>query len=250
MQFQFPLQKALQTNQNGISVISAQNSRRNCYLDEVIDKMGEASAIAQQLKQIITTANKFYGSDQRIYMKADGKNCQGLLKVGKKNLFYRDYCGSIKELQPLCVLDFYVHESVQRMGVGKELFEEMLKNEQIKPEKLAYDRPSQKLMGFLNKHYHLNQYVPQNNNFVIFNQYFGQGNQSNVQGKSQKYSRNSQIDQLDIMMQQITKNKMNQQQLPQQKLGYQMNPPWAIDNNTNIYNNNINSQRTNVYKIN
>lgn len=29
-----------------------------------------------------------------------------------------------------------------------------------------------------------------------------------------------------------------------------MNPPWAIDNNTNIYNNNINSQRTNFYKIN
>ena len=27
--------------------------------------------------------------------------------------------GSIKELKPLCVLDFYVHESVQRGGIGK-----------------------------------------------------------------------------------------------------------------------------------
>lgn len=30
-----------------------------------------------------------------------------------------------------------------------------------------------------------------------------------------------------------------------------MNPPWAIDKSTNVYNNNINlQQRTHVYKIN
>lgn len=30
------------------------------------------------------------------------------------------------EVEPLCVLDFYVHESRQRTGCGKNLFEAML----------------------------------------------------------------------------------------------------------------------------
>lgn len=53
----------------------------------------------------------------------------GLLKVGVKNLFIRGGLGSYQEIKPLCVLDFYVHESVQRLGIGKELFERMLENE-------------------------------------------------------------------------------------------------------------------------
>ena len=40
------------------------------------------------------------------------------------------------------------------------------------PDKLAYDRPSEKLIGFLKKHYGLAKYVPQNNNYVIFDRYF------------------------------------------------------------------------------
>lgn len=35
--------------------------------------MGEASALAQGLKQIITTASRFYGTDQRVYLKIEGK---------------------------------------------------------------------------------------------------------------------------------------------------------------------------------
>ena len=31
------------------------------------------------------------------------------------------------EVEPLCLLDFYVHESMQRTGCGKKLFEGMLK---------------------------------------------------------------------------------------------------------------------------
>lgn len=30
---------------------------------------------------------------------------------------------SLQEIEPTCVLDFYVHESCQRRGIGKELFE-------------------------------------------------------------------------------------------------------------------------------
>jgi alpha-tubulin N-acetyltransferase 1 len=50
----------------------------------------------------------------------------GFIKVGHKNLFHHDMFGNVSEIKPLCVLDFYCHESVQRMGVGKSLFEKML----------------------------------------------------------------------------------------------------------------------------
>lgn len=95
-----------------------------------------------------------------------------MLKIGNKKLFIRDEVGNVKEIEPLCVLDFYVHESCQRTGFGKYLFEYMLDNEKIEPYKMGYDRPSEKLLSFLKKHYGLEHYVPQVNNFVVFNSYF------------------------------------------------------------------------------
>ena len=64
------------------------------------------------------------------------------------------------ELCPLSVLDFYVHESMQRGGHGKDLFEFMLRHTKVPPGKIAYDRPSAMLRGFLSKHYGLRNYVP------------------------------------------------------------------------------------------
>lgn len=48
----------------------------------------------------------------------------------------------------------------------------MLAAEGHTPEQLGYDRPSPKLLAFLHKHYHLSSYVPQTNNFVVYEQYF------------------------------------------------------------------------------
>jgi alpha-tubulin N-acetyltransferase 1 len=48
----------------------------------------------------------------------------------------------------------------------------MLEAEKTTPARLAYDRPSPKLLGFLKKHYRLSAYTPQNNNFVVFDRYF------------------------------------------------------------------------------
>lgn len=73
------------------------------------------------------------------------------------------------------MLDFYVHESCQRTGVGRLLFDRMLSEEAAHPAKLAYDRPSPKLLAFLRKHFGLLKFVPQTNNFVVFNQYFESG---------------------------------------------------------------------------
>lgn len=91
-----------------------------------------------------------------------------MIKIGEKKIFYNDVFGSIKELDMTCVLDFYVHESCQRRGLGKRLYERMLEYEKKRPEEFAYDRPSSKFIGFLAKHYKLKSFVPQNNNFVIF----------------------------------------------------------------------------------
>lgn len=144
----------------------------------IIDRMGCASATvgrlhqAQGLPQTITCMNRFAGSDQRLYLKVEGSSVQGFIKVGGKDLFYREPSGRCREISPLCVLDFYVHESVQRQGLGKSLFLKMLSSENVAPAKLAYDRPSPKLIKFLQKHFGLSQFVPQNNNFVIFDDFF------------------------------------------------------------------------------
>lgn len=46
----------------------------------------------------------------------------------------------------------------------------MLEYHWTTPDLLAYDRPSEKLLGFLNKHFGLNKYTPQNNNYVVFHE--------------------------------------------------------------------------------
>ena len=107
----------------------------------------------------ITSLGKVAANGHTLYIKADGNKCVGILKVGRKKLFVRNRSGAYIEMNPLSVLDFYVHESVQRGGHGKYLFEKMLKNEGEEPRKLAYDRPSPKLKGFLAKHYYLRDFV-------------------------------------------------------------------------------------------
>lgn len=77
----------------------------------------------------------------------------GLLKVGTKNLYVFDQNGDTKMVPAECVLDFYIHESRQRAGLGKEMFELMLEQENVEPAKLAIDRPSDKFLAFLRKHY-------------------------------------------------------------------------------------------------
>ena len=74
--------------------------------------MGEASAKAQRLPQSITSSMKLFNSDNKVYMLSNGKLVIGFIKVGKRNLFIRGDNGGIKEIKPLCVLDFYVHESM------------------------------------------------------------------------------------------------------------------------------------------
>uniref|UniRef100_A0A8C7Y1X4 Alpha-tubulin N-acetyltransferase 1 n=1 Tax=Oryzias sinensis TaxID=183150 RepID=A0A8C7Y1X4_9TELE len=147
-------------------------------LATVIDELGRASAKAQQLTAAVTSASKLQSQRHQLYLLKDGESSGGrgavvgFLKVGHKKLFLLDRHGVHVEAEPLCVLDFYIAENLQRHGYGLELFDFMLQHKNVEPGRMAYDRPSPKLLSFLEKHYSLTQNVPQVNNFVVFEDFF------------------------------------------------------------------------------
>ncbi|XP_020293952.1 alpha-tubulin N-acetyltransferase-like isoform X2 [Pseudomyrmex gracilis] len=147
-------------------------------LSRILDDMGEASAKAQGLNKPITSALKLRDTDHMVYLLVDNEannglgSVVGLLKTGSKNLFLFDETGDHYQLQARCILDFYIHETRQRMGLGNILYQHMLSEENIKPVKLAIDRPSEKFLAFLRKHYGLSKIIPQNNKFVVFEGFF------------------------------------------------------------------------------
>jgi hypothetical protein len=57
-------------------------------------------------------------------------------------------------------------------GAGKYLFDYMLRDEGIPVSHFAIDRPSDKFIFFLRKHYQLTKVLPQVNNFVLFDGFF------------------------------------------------------------------------------
>ncbi|VEN59551.1 unnamed protein product [Callosobruchus maculatus] len=156
-------------------------------VSEVINAMGEASAKAQGLSKPITTADRLRNSEHRLYLLVDqqansGKGAvTGMLKTGSKGLYVFDREGQHYQVSPPCVLDFYVHDTRQRTGLGKRLFEHMLQKEGIEPVKMAIDRPSEKLLGFLNKHYGLHSPVKQMNNYVVYDGFFPKASDNNQQ---------------------------------------------------------------------
>lgn len=48
----------------------------------------------------------------------------------------------------------------------------MLEEEKVLPHTLGYDKPTEKFLSFLRKHFSLSYFVPQVNNFVVFTNYF------------------------------------------------------------------------------
>ncbi|XP_022599848.1 alpha-tubulin N-acetyltransferase 1 isoform X3 [Seriola dumerili] len=148
------------------------------HIATVIDELGRASAKAQQLTAPITSASKLQSQRHQLYLLKDGERnggrgvVVGFLKVGYKKLFLLDRQGVHVEAEPLCVLDFYIAENLQRHGYGLELFDFVLQHKNLEPVLMAYDRPSPKLLSFLAKHYCLTQSVPQVNNFVVFEGFF------------------------------------------------------------------------------
>ncbi|OCT67932.1 hypothetical protein XELAEV_18039230mg [Xenopus laevis] len=158
-------------------LISSSQAQKQIMM--VIDEIGKASAKAQRLPAPITSSSRMQANAHHLYILKDctpktaGRGAViGFLKVGYKKLFVLDQKGSHIEAEPLCILDFYIHESLQRHGFGKELFSFMLRNEQVDVQHLAIDRPSEKFLSFLRKHFNLCSLIPQVNNFVVFEGFF------------------------------------------------------------------------------
>lgn len=156
-------------------------------MSEIIDQLGQLSAVSQKLNKPVTTAQRLRMADNQIlYLLADtdaGNNGSviGLLKVGTKDLYLFDEVGQTRKVENTpCILDFYIHESRQRTGLGKNMFETMLNEEHWTPLKCSVDRPSEKLLGFLKKHYGLQRTIPQANNFVLYEGFFDDLNNANV----------------------------------------------------------------------
>ncbi|XP_030378822.1 alpha-tubulin N-acetyltransferase 1-like [Scaptodrosophila lebanonensis] len=148
-------------------------------VSEILNVMGVLSAHAQDLRSPVTTAGRVREApNQYVYLLANvrrgrrGQVC-GMLKVGLKQLFLFDVNGAMRNVsQAPSILDFYVHESCQRTGQGKRLFEYMLADMGWSAVQCAIDRPSGKMAGFMNKHYQLERSVPQSNHFVIYQGFF------------------------------------------------------------------------------
>ncbi|KAK1804893.1 hypothetical protein P4O66_019276 [Electrophorus voltai] len=138
----------------------------------VIDELGKASAKYLGPKMSTSSQLSITVSFPPFVLIRGRGVAVGYLKVGYKKLFLLDQQGAHVETEPQCVLDFYVTESMQRHGYGLELFHFMLEHKKVKPEQMAYDRPSSKFLAFLEKHFGLKHSVPQVNNFVVFDGFF------------------------------------------------------------------------------
>ncbi|KHJ94432.1 hypothetical protein OESDEN_05640 [Oesophagostomum dentatum] len=136
---------------------------------------------AQGLKRVLTTYEKVLNQpdDQFLYLmwqhhpsKSSCSLLIGILKVGRKHLYLLDENQRKFEEEPLCILDFYIHDSVQRRGNGHQLFDHMLRQESTSAPAVAIDRPSDAFLQFLSKFYGLTKPVWQSTNFVVFPEFF------------------------------------------------------------------------------
>ena len=102
-------------------------------------------------------------------MKSNNKQLGGNLKFFSLQTFHVDKNSKLKiglimfieSARALIDLVEICKTAVKISEQGKVLFEEMLHREgNVHPAKIAYDRPSSKLIGFLAKHYGLRNYVP------------------------------------------------------------------------------------------
>uniref|UniRef100_UPI00358EC44C alpha-tubulin N-acetyltransferase 1 isoform X2 n=1 Tax=Myxine glutinosa TaxID=7769 RepID=UPI00358EC44C len=178
MEFPFKVNYVLENVFSTLTAFGRPGLKWSEELETIVDEMGNASAKAQNLTCAVTSVARLMASKHTLYILKDtsdygGKGSViGFLKVGRKTLFILDEKGDHKELEPLCVLDFYVHESQQRQGHGRRLFQHMLQEQRMLPKHLAIDRPSSKFLSFLWQHYGLHKTIPQTNNFVVFEGFF------------------------------------------------------------------------------
>jgi alpha-tubulin N-acetyltransferase 1 len=142
----------------------------------LINKLGSGSSAAQGLPHVITSFASFAGSDNIIYilLDSDDKRAVGFVKIGPRNLFLWDRIGVQHEMKILCLLDFFTLPECQRKGFGKKMIDRVLADHHVEMHKLPIDRPSSLCLSFMKKQFGLSQYMPQSNNFVVFDEFWDQ----------------------------------------------------------------------------
>jgi len=138
-----------------------------------LERLARLSAESQNLKHPITAWEKIRESSDRIYLLLENELVTGYIRLGQRTLYLSPDPVSV-ELQPFsvfCVLDFFIQN--QCRGNGNFLMQQILTSSpNLSPAKLAFDRPSAKLVPFLRKHFGLLDLVEQPNKFVISRQFF------------------------------------------------------------------------------
>ena len=243
MQFSFDCEEILDCDKNGYSILegACHNKIRpgyKAYIKEILDKMGELSSKSQNLLVNITTTNRFFPSDQCLIIKADKNKVLGYIKVGPKKLFLRDRICNYHERKTLCVLDFYIYDTEQRTGIDREIFDFMLNYKNINPGELAYDSPTLRFLAFLKRNYGLENFIAQENNFIIFDEFF---ESEKIKSNETQYDSDTHRVIENLMRPRYLSNSIN---FKSDRYISNMNSL----NNNNYRNSPRNSQRNNNYK--
>ena len=166
----------LEPGDDGIAVVAPTAAERGGEdFARFVNAIGSASSRAQGLSHTITTFSSFVASDDELYVlvSEDGQSALGFLRVGPKHLFLWDRAGGQHEYMILCLLDFFTYPSEQRKGYGRRMIDRMLADKHLMMQQMPIDRPSTLCLAFMKKHFGLKDYLPQSNNFVVFDQFWG-----------------------------------------------------------------------------
>ena len=143
-------------------------------IQALINQIGIASSNAQGLNHVITSYSSFMTGENTIYLLLDDQDSMivGFIKIGSRRLFLWDKMGVQHELKTVCLLDFFTYPNCQRKGYGKKMIDRLLKDENKGMEEIPIDKPSPLCLSFMKKHFGLSNFIPQNNNYVVFDQFW------------------------------------------------------------------------------
>lgn len=167
--------KLLSPDEDNIATLTPQISNNaNPDIISLINEIGTSSSKAQGLAHIITTYSSFISNDNKLYILVDDDRTKvlGFVKIGPRHLFLWDRYGVQHEMQPICLLDFFTYPSEQRKGYGRKMIDRVLKDYKLEMKQIPIDRPSSLCLSFMKKHFGLSEYIPQNNKFVVFDQFW------------------------------------------------------------------------------
>lgn len=172
MQFGFSVAGVFGLRQSGVALLTDQSLKsmppsQQKKVEIVLDGMGRGSQAAQGLPSPVTSLAYIRESRHFLFLAVDGDRCLGILKGGIKHLFMLDSQNETHEMDAMCCLDFYTHETMQRRGIGTKLFRAMELHTHISAQGWAFDRPSPKLLAFLSRVYAMQGFKTQPNNFLM-----------------------------------------------------------------------------------